>query len=366
MNLLMISGDRELLSGKKGPFYYSLQEFSKHWDRIDVITGGRKRLPAPQQYFENVYIHDCHKTTWAIAAKAREIYHRSRYGVITVHDYPPFRNTKAVRRLAKKLRIPYMIEIHHVVGHPKAANLKEKLLKVYFELFFPRLARSAAAIRVVNQFQVPEFLVRLGIEREKIVHLPSFYLDSKIFHQQNIEKKYDLLFAGRLVSNKGLDLLVKIIALEKKVNPKIKVGIVGSGPEEMKFKKEIRQLGLHENVVYLGWLKNNQELASVYNQAKVLLVTSYNEGGPRVGLEAMACGTPVISTKVGIMLDIIKNGENGFLVDNAPEKFMEKINYLLNNDQDYWRISRQAAEIIKQFDYRALIKNYADKLKALV
>lgn len=362
MNLLMISGDQDLINGKKGPFYYLLQEFSKYWERINVIckkNNGLKQI----QYFNNVYLYGGNFSKKEIIKKATEIYPISQFNLILAHDYPPFKHSRAAAQISKKLKIPYIIEIHHIVGYPRAADLKEYLLKIYFKLFFNSLTRSASAIRVVNQKQVPNFLINLGIPQEKIIYLPSFYIDQQIFYPQNLDKKYDLVFCGRLVKNKGLDLLLNILVNLKKELPNLKMAIVGAGPELEQFQLNLKNYNLINNIKFLGWVEDNQILAQIYNQTKILLITSYNEGGPRVGLEAMACGLPVISTKVGIMIDLIKNGENGFLVNWSVKEFIEKIKLILS-DQSLTEKLREAARIsIQQFEFHQLIKNYAEALK---
>lgn len=364
MKLLMISGDRDLIKDKKGPFYYLLQEFSKHWERIDIIcpskNGGEKK------FFSNVYLWGCPNNISSIYKKAEDIHIASKFNIMTVHDYPPFKHSKAARLISKKFKTPYLIEIHHVTGYPRAADLKEKLLRLYFEMNFKKVSVGAEAIRVVNQKQVPDFLNRIGIKKDKIVYLPSFYIDTKIFYPQNIKKKYDLLFVGRFVKNKGLNLLINILTQLKNERPDFSIAIVGDGPEGDKLKLRIKEEGLIDNVEFLGWLPDARALAQAYNQSKILLITSYNEGGPRVGLEAMSSGTPVISTRVGIMEDIIVNGLNGYLVDWQHANFIEKIKKCLGDKVLYENIIEHSKDIYKKYDYHKTIKDYAIVLKNLI
>ena len=355
MNLLMISGDKDLIKGNKGPFYYLLREFSKYWNRIDVIcpVRGKNNL-----FFDNVHLHGVKNSTHQIYKKAKEIYKHNEFDVVTAHDYPPFRHSKAAKKIYKKYGTPYMIEIHHIVGYPKAADFKEWLLKIYFELFFRRVAKKAKAIRVVNQNQTPTFLLLSGIKKSKMAYIPSFYIDKNVFKPQEKNKMYDLLFVGRLVKNKGLELLMEI----KQKLPDLKMAIVGDGPMNCILRSKIEDLGLSGNVTFLGWLPDARALAKVYFQSKVLLITSANEGGPRVGLEALACGTPVISTEVGIMSDVIKNGQNGYIVDWEVSEFVDRIKAILEAPD----MSDKAVESVKKFDYETMIKDYAQGIKKII
>jgi len=341
-----------------------MQEFSKYWERIEVICPGSDIKK--NELFGNVNLYGVRQSVKDIIYLAEEIYQQTKYQVMTVHDYPPFRHSKAAKLINQHLGVPYIIEIHHIVGYPKKADFKEWLLKIYSEIFLKSVTKPAKAIRVVNKNQVPKFLEIAGIPKEKVVYLPSFYLDKTVFYPQNVEKKYDLLFVGRLEKNKGLDLLLEIFSLYKKENLNFKAAIVGEG--SMRKGCELRIANNYEytnNVEFLGWLPDSQSLAKVYNQSKILLITSYNEGGPRVGLEAMACGLPVISTKVGVMVDLIINGHNGYLVDWSAAEFIEKIKRL-EDLKIYQQLASRTVETVKSFDYQLMIKNYADYLRQFV
>ncbi|MGH7805554.1 MAG: hypothetical protein ACREQJ_14495, partial [Candidatus Binatia bacterium] len=122
--LLMISGDRALAGGARGAFHATLESFRRHWDRIDVICprvgGAGERL-----VFAGVAVHP---SPWAlplqwrwIASKGAELVARHGHDLATVHEYPPFYNGLGAWLLHRSTGIPYVLEIHHVPGHPRAA-----------------------------------------------------------------------------------------------------------------------------------------------------------------------------------------------------------------------------------------------------
>ena len=119
-------------------------------------------------------------------------------------------------------------------------------------------------------------------------------------------------------------------------------------------------------VTSFGWAKDSIEVASLLNQSKVLVMPSYNEGGPRVVLEAMACGVPVLATPVGMVPDIIKDGESGGVIDWNPVDISQKAQELLENTDKYQKYQASGLQIARNFEKQAAIKNYAEKLQKCV
>src|SRR5687768_10958850 len=99
MKLLMISGDRSILQGKKGAFWYTLQEFAKYWERVDVICPSTKTSPTPNPspeggegnfakvLFGNVYLHSSKRNLWYqpwfILQKGSELFTQHHHDVMT-------------------------------------------------------------------------------------------------------------------------------------------------------------------------------------------------------------------------------------------------------------------------------------------
>jgi len=364
MKLLMITGlgsAIDLASEKKGAFYYTLEEFSKYWDRIDIISPKIKnRRSGVLNIFENVYVHI---SPWPLILhpiwfikKGMEIYKEQKFDLMTVHEFPPFYNGIGARLLWSKIRVPYILEILHIPGYPKAANLKEIVYKIFFKIFIRFDAQRAKAVRVMNKNQAPEFLKKCGIPESKLSYIPAIYLDLETFRPRNLNKQYDLIFIGRLEKNKGIDLFLETVS---RLN--CRAIIVGQGSLTGEIKLKIERMKLDINLY--GWAKNKTEIAELINQSKLLVMTSFNEGGPRVVFEAIACGVPALATPVGLMLDF---GSFITIVDWNPADIAKKAKDLLSDKNAYDNISIKGLSAIKEFDKKEAIKNYADKLKMLI
>ena len=110
-----------------------------------------------------------------------------------------------------------------------------------------------------------------------------------------------------------------------------------------------------ENVFFMG----NIPSAGRYNQlADIFMLSSNYEGLPIVIIEAMSYGKPVVVSNVGGISEIVVNDENGYVVDNDPKQFAEKIEYILENDKVYTKFSKNA---LRRFNSDLTIKNMLDK-----
>jgi len=105
------------------------------------------------------------------------------------------------------------------------------------------------------------------------------------------------------------------------------------------------------------------EARAIYNKAKAWIVTSRTEGLPGVVLESMACGTPVISSDNDGSLEIIENDTNGLVVPQSDlDAYLEQIEKLLEDDQEYERLSRGALNRAAEFSW----ERAADKMESFL
>lgn len=124
---------------------------------------------------------------------------------------------------------------------------------------------------------------------------------------------FDMIYVGRLTYQKDPQRLMRLSAMLKAKKPDIKIAVVGAGELEEETKALCKELGLEENVHFLGFQNNPIKMV---HDSKCMILTSRWEGTPMCALEAMALGTPVVSTPTDGMKDLIENGVNGYLHDS--------------------------------------------------
>lgn len=134
-----------------------------------------------------------------------------------------------------------------------------------------------------------------------------------------------VLFVGWLIPRKRPDLVLKAVAQL----PNVRACLVGSGPEEARLRQLAAMLEIEDRVDFLGQ-QPPEAMPGHFTAADVLMLPSEREGWANVLLEAMACGTPVVSRAVDGALDLVTTAEAGTLVDSdAPEDYAQAISALL-------------------------------------
>jgi glycosyltransferase involved in cell wall biosynthesis len=119
-----------------------------------------------------------------------------------------------------------------------------------------------------------------------------------------------VLFLGRLVPNKGCDILIRSMVSI----PSARLEIVGDGPERARLEKIVASLGMGDRVAFLGW-RSPGEVRERLSEARVLAVPAlWPEPFGLVALEAYAAGRPVVASSIGGLLDTVLDGKTGLLV----------------------------------------------------
>ena len=137
-----------------------------------------------------------------------------------------------------------------------------------------------------------------------------------------------ILFVGRLEPLKGIDFLFKVVEALG-TDRGFKLLVVGGqsehDPEVLRLKALSETMGLSKSVVFIDRV-DREDLAVFFSAADVCLVPSYYESFGLVALESMACGTPVIASRVGGLSSLIKHGKTGFLMPwRCPESYADRL-----------------------------------------
>ena len=209
------------------------------------------------------------------------------------------------------LRRPWVVAHHTWIPRTgAAARLKRAVLR--------RAANISISQAVARSLPVPSDIV------------PNPYADD-VFGCDGVEARSgDLVFVGRLVSDKGVDRLVAALALLAARGVHARLTIVGDGPEAPALRRQAIEAGVDDRIVFAGW-QVAADLVGMLNRHRVLVVPSvWEEPFGLVVLEGMACGCVPLVTRSGGLPDAV--GEGGLVVErDDPAALADGIEHLLGD-----------------------------------
>ena len=206
-------------------------------------------------------------------------------------------------------------------------------------------------------------VINLNADPDRVYLIPNGIWLNKFgsfTNEQKIHEKPYILYLGRLVRLKGVDILMQAFSRIIMQHPGIRLKIAGDGKEKDNLIRLGDNLGIAGNIDFLGVVRG-YEKTQLLSGALFLVLPSQREGLPVVVLEAFASRVPVVASSVGGTSDIIKDDENGFLVPYGDiEGFANKFLLLLENDLLRRKLAVNASATASSYDWSKIAKQYAD------
>jgi len=173
----------------------------------------------------------------------------------------------------------------------------------------------------------PSLIKDLSLEKHsrKIIVASRHYVDLNVFKvTKTIEERRNIIgFVGRLSQEKGvLNFVDAIPTILERANDASFL-IVGAGPLFESTRKKVADNHLGDKVEMKGWIEH-ENLPVCLNELRLLVLPSATEGLPNIILESMACGTPVLVTLVGGLVDLVKDEKNGFVTQTNSASCLAK------------------------------------------
>jgi 1,2-diacylglycerol 3-alpha-glucosyltransferase len=199
-------------------------------------------------------------------------------------------------------------------------------------------------------------------------------IDTKIFCPQSgpekNQRKFNfsdktVIYAGRLSSEKNIDVVIRAIALAKQKIKDINLAIAGAGKQAEELKQLAGELGLKKQVNFLGAL-SKENLARAYRSAQIFAIASTSETQSLTLMQAMACGLPAVAVRARALPEYV-NEKNGYLVKAGDEKAMaEKFILLLGNKKLCQDLGRGAYSFVNQFSASSIAKKWQELYKKVI
>jgi glycosyltransferase involved in cell wall biosynthesis len=210
-----------------------------------------------------------------------------------------------------------------------------------------------------------------GIDEKKIkvlynfVDLNKFHVDKKQEKEKLKfdDKNYFVGFAGRLVKRKGWEEFIKAAYLLRDKYPRTGFFVAGDGPDKSRVLKLIEELSIKDSVKYLGFVP---DMNYFYNLMDCLVIPSHWEPLGLVGIEANACGVPVIAANVDGLRELINDRENGLLFQPKNEHDLaEKIQIIIEDRDLRHKLISNGLCKVKSFSQSEYIRTLMEIYKGL-
>jgi len=276
-----------------------------------------------------------------------------------IHIQTPFVAHYAGIRLAQRLQVPTVLTYH--------TYFEEYLY--YYIRFIPRfLLRwsvrylTRLQCRQVDAVVVPTqafdaVLEKYGVHAERYINPTGIDLarftagDGARFRRRHgiDDKRPCLLFVGRLVHEKNIGFLLQVVAEVQRSIPDILFILAGEGPAEPALRAQGSALGLTKNMLFVGNLPTQQELADCYRAGDIFIFASRTETQGLVLLEAMALGVPVISTAKMGTCDVLASGRGAMVVEEELASFSDAVIALLNDTARREHLSGEGCQWVTEW-----------------
>ncbi|WP_404459631.1 glycosyltransferase family 4 protein [Sutcliffiella horikoshii] len=253
---------------------------------------------------------------------------KQKFNIIHVHYIFP---TALFVPFAKKITKAKLIGTIHGTNILFSKGIKYKIAKRIFD--------DLDEIVTVSDFVKEQLIKNYDVEASKVTTI-NCGVNRTLFHPKDKQemkqrlgldtKKFHVLYLGRVSRNKGIYTFLELI---KHCNdPDIEFIILGDGADKEKVKSEIANF---QNVKMFDG-KPKTEVPDWFNAADLFIFPTKKEAFGLVALESLSCNTPVIGTDVGGVGEVIRHGENGYLVkDDDWESILTHLVELKNNPDDY-------------------------------
>ena len=342
--------------------------------------------------------HDVHFISYASPFRLRGFTERVYFhevdltGAYPLLEYFPYSLALAVKQHEVALRERLdVLHVHYAIPHATAAYLAREMLEDAHPLRVVTTLHGTD-ITLVGQAHSFATITKFSIERSDAVTAVSEYLREETYRSFGCtgcaievipnfvnlkeyfpsEERHCPAFVPRdtrmlmHISNfrpvKRVVEVVRIFARVRREVPSVLV-LVGDGPDREEAEAEAARLGVGRQVFFLGKLDS---IADLLRSADLFLLPSTSESFGLAVLEAMACGVPVVASRVGGLREVVVDGETGALVPpDATDEMAAQAVAILRDDSRWHRMRRAAVERARQFSTDLVVPRYEDLYRRL-
>lgn len=238
----------------------------------------------------------------------------------------------------------------HSMGYRIFYGLKKSLIKLFFHCGW---IMPVAICDTVKKSMIEAYDLK-----DRQIECVYNGIDTDIFKpiaNKKEEHCFTVVSVGSMYDLKNQKLLIEAFSILHERNEDTRLSLVGNGELRSELEKQVVKLRLGDVVAFQG---KQSDVSSYLNDADVYCCTSKVEGLPLSVLEAMACGLPVISTPAGGVVDIVKSGVNGYIVNPDAEEIALKLEILMHDQQLRESMSANSRDIAVSINIKECAREY--------
>jgi len=306
----------------------------------------------PQQEYKDGYriirfkpVYTAKGNAIMLSMLSRLLRERRNFDIIHAHSHLYF-STNLCAFVRKLGSTPLVITNHGLLSQTAPMWLQR--------IYLPTLARWTYEVtdKVICYTEEDKSILEdLGVDSDKIVVIHNG-IDHELFTPREKEKNSNkILWIGRFTPGKGVEYLIDAFNFLVKDFPELRLVMVGRGPLRNVVEQKIDSLGLKGSISIIDFIPNS-EIPNIYRASDCFVLPSLNEGLPRTILEAMACGIPVVCTKLPQLVDIVRSC--GLLVPSRdPESLADAVAKILSNERLAKRFGRNGRnKVVRKYTWK--------------
>lgn len=360
---------------------YILKELAKLENlEVDLITSAVDNQYSVEKISENITVHrvpigekqgnlhfQSQKDLIVYAFKAlwlaRKLTKKNNYDLTHSFFTVPCGAISLWLKLTKK--IPYIISLRgsDVPGYSD----RFKLIYFFLTPLIKVIWRKSASV-VANSMGLKE-LAQKTDKNQKIAVIANGIdiVNFRPEHSLQKDKPFIITLGGtRITERKGINYLIEALALLVSKYPNIFLRLVGEGNEKENLMNLTKELKL-DNVVEFVGLIPREKIAPYYQEAKLFVLPSLNEGMSNAMLEALATGLPILATDTGGTKELVEDGTNGMIIKMQDARDLaEKIERLINDEALRVRMGQESRRKAEQMSWKNVAQEYYELYKQVI
>ena len=260
--------------------------------------------------------------------------------------------------LSRLKKIPYLLTVH--LGDVPGGS-PEKTGK-WFKWILPftkPIWRDASKIIAVSEFTRQLALKHYPVDI-KVIH-NGIDIEANAPKEIKLQSPPRIIFAGRLMKQKNPLQIIQTLAKLKDLE--WEYILLGDGPLRAEVEEEIAKYNLQDRFTLLGWV-TPEDVIENFGKSDILFMPSLTEGLPVVGVQALAMGLAMVVSNIGGFVDLVDEGENGFLIDDKDD-YEKVLRELINNPEKLLSFKKASRKKAEEFSLEKIVTSYEKALKEI-